>query len=235
MYNTAIGHIDSKARKIWHWRIRYRLHWDKRRSHKFRSTTYLLNSFFNVSPHTTTATTPADGFDQDYGKMTVNYSYKLEQSGLTNRSLFWTNPDFISISSSRHLHPEDQVVLFDGDTTPFILCKILQADETEQEVYRIVRSCYLYDFMDETQSDHAPLYEPHGYTHPPVSQPHGSPKDDSAPRVCPVTGRALKPRMFTTEWTSRSLGCERTSVSQSEPQSMTLSLDQNEQSFSARE
>ena len=31
--STAIGHIDSKARKIWHWRIRHRLYWDRQRSH----------------------------------------------------------------------------------------------------------------------------------------------------------------------------------------------------------
>ena len=74
--------------------------------------------------------------------MSVNYSYKLEQSGLTNRSLFWTNPGFISISSSRHLQLEDQVVLFDGDTTPFVLRKTIQADETEQEVYKVVSYCY---------------------------------------------------------------------------------------------
>ena len=39
---------------------------------QFRSATYPLNSFFNVFPHTTTATTPGDGFGRDYGKWTVS-------------------------------------------------------------------------------------------------------------------------------------------------------------------
>lgn len=128
--------------------------------------------------------------------MDIDQNYRVHQESLLERSLLWTTQGFIGIGN-RHLRPGDHIVIFDGDTTAFLLRRVPLVDGVERDVFEIVGDCYVYGLMGETQSDYAPLYAELPRTKDGI---HGrtdkSPSDRSRARVYPVTGRTLVPRMF---------------------------------------
>jgi hypothetical protein len=62
------------------------------------------------------------------------------------RSIFKTEQGYLGLGS-HHLLPGDQVVLFDGAKTPFILRQQLDSQGTWTGRYNLVGDCYLHGWM----------------------------------------------------------------------------------------
>ena len=62
-----------------------------------------------------------------------------------SKCLFVTTSGYLGLGTC-HLRPGDQIVIFDGDTTPFILREELDHDMATGR-YQIVGDCYLYGWM----------------------------------------------------------------------------------------
>lgn len=51
--------------------------------------------------------------------------------------------------------PHDQVVIFDGGTTPFILRKVVSKDEDTEERWQLAGNCFLLGWMEGNYFGHA--------------------------------------------------------------------------------
>lgn len=68
------------------------------------------------------------------------------QQELMQRSIFKTEQGYLGLGS-HHLLPGDQVVLFDGAKTPFIVRRQLDSQGTWTGLYNLVSDCYLHGWM----------------------------------------------------------------------------------------
>lgn len=102
------------------------------------------------------------------------------QRRLRGRSLFWTRRGYIGMGSGC-FKLGDQLVIFDGDATPFLLREQTGTDDASKAVYKIVSDCYVHGWMYGTDA----LYqeEPRTRLFPEI-------------RINPVTGESLSLRNF---------------------------------------
>jgi hypothetical protein len=76
-----------------------------------------------------------------YGALSDVHQYELMQ-----RSIFKTEQGYLGLGS-HYLLPGDQVVLFDGAKTPFIVRRQLDSQGTWTGLYNLVSDCYLHGWM----------------------------------------------------------------------------------------
>jgi hypothetical protein len=144
IYQTILGYLITDHAEQLRWREDYE---ENRLSLNFSKAPYPHNSLFEVLVQTMRT-----DLDTDYDWVTSNGHIRADahlhgsrREMLAERSLFWTEQGYIGLGS-RHLQAGDEVAVFDGDTTPFLLRK----EETTQvtdNVYKIVSDCYVYGWM----------------------------------------------------------------------------------------
>lgn len=88
------------------------------------------------------------------------YLYHLSQ-----RNILVTKSGYVGLAN-RHFKIDDEIVIFDGDVTPFVIRKVKAEDETWTGDYRLVSDCYLHGWMngdyfghqvkESEESPHAP-------------------------------------------------------------------------------
>lgn len=120
---------------------------ENRLSPHFSREPYPFNSLFDVLVRIIRTDLNPD-FDWLSSKGTIRPDSHLRRQRrkiLQDRSLFWTRAGFVGLGTA-HLQPGDEVVVFNGDMTPFLLRKEVQEGNSEG-VYKIVSDCYLYGWM----------------------------------------------------------------------------------------
>ena len=65
---------------------------------------------------------------------------------MLDRVMFRTDADHVGVATSC-VQPGDRVVVFDGDTTPFVLRGAGSSGEGEAELWSVVGDCWVYGFM----------------------------------------------------------------------------------------
>ncbi|KAJ4336351.1 hypothetical protein N0V87_005502 [Didymella glomerata] len=78
--------------------------------------------------------------------------FSIDKQRWADRSLFFTTTGFLGLGP-RGLQPGDEVVIFDGDYTPFILRPQLDTNNPNGNLYKIVGDCYLEGWMYDTFPD----------------------------------------------------------------------------------
>ena len=150
IYTSILTHLITDPTE----HIRWRKDWDENRiSPEFSRAPYPHNALFDVLVRTIRTDLNPD-FDWLSSKGTIRTDSHLRRARreiLAERSLFWTKEGYIGLGSC-HMRAGDKVVVFAGDTTPFLLRS--ERGEGEKEgVYKIVSDCYLYGWMYGTFPD----------------------------------------------------------------------------------
>ena len=143
IYQTILCHLIKHPAEQIRWQKDYE---ENRLSPQFPKEPYPYNSLFDVLVRTIRTDLNSD-YDWLSSKGTIRTDSHLRRPRreiLQERSLFWTKAGFIGLGTC-HMQPGDEVVVFNGDTTPFLLRKEVQEGSTE--VYKIVSDCYLYGWM----------------------------------------------------------------------------------------
>jgi hypothetical protein len=156
IYQTILGRLVTNASERVHWRKDYD---ENRLAPQFAKAPYSHNSLFEVIVSAIRTDLNAD-FDFVSSKGHVRTDAHLHRSRreiLAERSLFWTKQGYIGLGS-RYLQTGDEIAVFDGDTTPFILRQTAATEEKGNE-YKIVSDCYVYGWMqgpfpDKTVAKH---------------------------------------------------------------------------------
>lgn len=144
IYQTIMSHFVADPPMRARWRKDFE---ENRLAPQFTKAPYSHQSLFDVLVRTIRTDMNAD-FDFVSSKGQVRTDAHLHRSRrdiLAERSLFWTTQGYIGLGS-RYLQPYDEVAVFDGDTTPFILRKN-SATEERGDKYKIVSDCYMYGWM----------------------------------------------------------------------------------------
>ena len=144
IYQTIMGYLITGPAEQSCWRKDYE---ENRLSPQLTKEPYPYNSLFDILTRTIRTDLNAD-YDWLSSKGRIRPDAHLHRSRreiLQERSLFWTNKGYFGLGSC-HLQPGDEVVVFDGDTTPFLLRKIDSVDDTEN-IYKIVSDCYVCGWM----------------------------------------------------------------------------------------
>lgn len=145
IYQTILNHLttDPAERSRWLKDLE-----TNRLSPQFSKAPYLHNSLFDVLVRAIRTDLNAD-YDWVSSKGQIRTDSHLRRSRrdiLRERSLFWTKEGFIGLGTC-HLQTGDEVVVFHGDTTPFLLRKEAHDGGVEEHVYRIVSDCYVCGWM----------------------------------------------------------------------------------------
>lgn len=112
---------------------------------RYRRSPYLHTSLFDVLARTLSLdTTPSLEHIED---IHTNLDYTFTKH-LRTRTLFWTEQGYIGLGPS-HLTPGDEVVVFHGDYTPFLLRKQVREQLTgsPNPVLELVGDCYVHGWM----------------------------------------------------------------------------------------
>jgi hypothetical protein len=144
IYQTIMGYLIVDRAEQLIWRKDYE---ENRLSPQFSKAPYSHNTLFNVLIHAIRTDLNAD-YDWVSSKGQIRTDAHLHRSRreiLAERSLFWTKEGYIGLGS-RHLQPGDEVAVFDGDTTPFILRREDTIRVTDN-LHKIVSDCYVYGWM----------------------------------------------------------------------------------------
>lgn len=144
IYQTILGYLVSDPGDGLRWRKDYEEH---QLSPQYSQAPYPHNSLFDVLVRAMRTDLNAD-YDWLSSKgqiRTDSHLRRQRREVLQERSLFWTKTGFIGTATC-HLEPGDEVVVFNGDTTPFLLRKQVQLDD-KPELYKIVSDCYLFGWM----------------------------------------------------------------------------------------
>jgi hypothetical protein len=144
IYQMIIGYLITESAEQLRWREDYK---ENRLSLKLGKAPYPHNSLFEVLIRTIRTEL---GTDLDWVSSTGQirsdaHLHSLRREMLAERSLFWTEQGYIGLGS-RHLQAGDEVVVFDGDTTSFLLRKEDNTRVTDN-FYKIVSDCYVYGWM----------------------------------------------------------------------------------------
>ncbi|KAJ4985628.1 ankyrin and het domain protein [Stagonosporopsis vannaccii] len=146
IYTTFLTHFISDPAE----QARYRKDWDENRINpQFKRAPYPHNALFDVLTRVIRTDLDPD-LDWFSSKGTIRADSHLRRARreiLAERSLFWTEQGYIGLGTC-HMRTGDEVVVFAGDTTPFLLRKEEGAEEKQKEaVYKIVSDCYLAGWM----------------------------------------------------------------------------------------
>ncbi|KAJ4368727.1 hypothetical protein N0V86_009636 [Didymella sp. IMI 355093] len=144
IYQTIMSHLTTDPTERSRWRKDYE---ENRLAPKFAKAPYSHNSLFEVLVRAIRTDLNAD-FDFVSSKGQIRTDAHLHRSRreiLAERSLFWTKRGYIGLGS-RYLQTGDEVVVFDGDTTPFLLRPTAAAGDKSNE-YKIVSDCFVYGWM----------------------------------------------------------------------------------------
>jgi hypothetical protein len=145
IYQTIMGHLITDAAEQLRWRKEYE---ENRLSPQYSKPPYPHNSFFEILVRAIKTELNSD-YDWLSSKGQVRTDAHLHRSRreiLAERSLFWTKQGYIGLGTC-HLQVGDEVSVFDGDTTPFLLRKEVRPGELPPHVYKIVSDCYLCGWM----------------------------------------------------------------------------------------
>ncbi|KAF9696588.1 hypothetical protein EKO04_005207 [Ascochyta lentis] len=144
IYQTIMTQYISSPDSTSHWRKDYE---ENRLSPQFSKPPYPHNSFFEVLVRAirTDLNSDFDWLSSNGQIRTDAHLHRSRREILAERSLFWTEEGYIGLGSC-HLQSGDEVVVFDGDTTPFLLRKNTLSDSAE-DVYSIVSDCYVGGWM----------------------------------------------------------------------------------------
>lgn len=144
IYQTIMSHLITDPAEQLLWRKDLEVN---RISPQFEKAPYPHNSLFDVLTRTIRTDSNTD-YDWLSSKGTIRTDAHLRRPRrelLQERSLFWTKTGYIGLGSC-HLHAGDDVVVFNGDTAPFLLRKQVH-EGGAKDVYKIVSDCYLYGWM----------------------------------------------------------------------------------------
>jgi hypothetical protein len=130
-------------------RTRWRKDYEENRiSPQFSIAPYSYNSLFSVLVQTIRTDLNADA-DWVSSKGTIRtdaHLHRARRELLAERSLFWTKKGYIGLGTA-HMRPGDEVVVFSGDTTPFLLRSEGGVHGELEGAYKIVGDCYLFGWM----------------------------------------------------------------------------------------
>lgn len=143
IYQAIMNHLITDPIDRTRWRKDYE---ENRISPQFSKPPYPYNSLFDVLVRTIRTDLNAD-FDWLSSKGTIRtdaHLHRTRREILAERSLFWTGEGYIGLGTC-HMQPGDEVVVFNGDTTPFLLRREPSAEE--KGAYKIVSDCYLFGWM----------------------------------------------------------------------------------------
>ncbi|KAF3034570.1 hypothetical protein E8E11_004759 [Didymella keratinophila] len=144
IYQTIMAQLVINAAERAQWRKDYD---ENRLNPQFDKAPYSHNSLFEVIARAIRTDLNADvDFVSSKGQIRTDaHLHRSRREILAERSLFWTTQGYIGLGS-RYLQPGDQVAVFDGDTTPFLLRQTAATGEKGTE-YKIVSDCYVYGWM----------------------------------------------------------------------------------------
>lgn len=144
IYQTVMGHLVTNDPEEAQWRKDYEEH---RLAPQFAKAPYSYNSLFEVMVRAIRTDLNADfDFVSSRGQIRTDaHLHRSRREILAERSLFWTTQGYIGLGS-RYLQPGDELAVFDGDTTPFLLRQTAASGEKGNQ-YKIVSDCYLYGWM----------------------------------------------------------------------------------------
>ncbi|KAF2623123.1 HET-domain-containing protein [Macroventuria anomochaeta] len=145
IYQTALGHLVNEPEDQSRWRKDFEVN---RLFPQFSMAPYPHNSLFDVLVRAIRTDLNGDyDWTSSNGRIrTDSHLHRSRRENLQERSLFWTTAGFIGLGTC-YLQPGDEVVVFNGDTTPFLLRKEGYLEGTETDVYKIVSDCYVYGWM----------------------------------------------------------------------------------------
>ncbi|UPX12207.1 uncharacterized protein EKO05_0002770 [Ascochyta rabiei] len=144
IYQTIMNHLITDTDEALRWRKDYE---ENRLSPQFAKAPYPHNSLFEVLVRAIRTDLNAD-YDWVSTKGQIRTDAHLHRSRrkiLAERSLFWTDKGYIGLGTC-HLQAGDEVVVFSGDTTPFLLRKEAHNNGPDV-VYSIVSDCYACGWM----------------------------------------------------------------------------------------
>ncbi|KAH7090310.1 heterokaryon incompatibility protein-domain-containing protein [Paraphoma chrysanthemicola] len=144
IYQTIMGHYITDPIEKVRWRKDYE---EKRLSPEFMKVPYSNSSLFDVIIRAIRTDLNADyDFVSSKGQIRTDaHLHRARRNLLAERSLFWTDQGFIGLGS-RYLQPGDELAIFDGDTTPFLLRQSDSSGDTGK-AYKIVSDCYVTGWM----------------------------------------------------------------------------------------
>ena len=145
IYQAITAHLPIAPADRTRWRKDYE---ENRISPQFSMAPYSYNSLFSVLVQTIRTDLNADA-DWVSSKGTIRtdaHLHRARRELLAERSLFWTKKGYIGLGTA-HMRPGDEVVVFSGDTTPFLLRNEGGVDSEREEAYKIVSDCYVFGWM----------------------------------------------------------------------------------------
>lgn len=145
IYQAITAHLLTAPADRTRWRRDYE---ENRISPQFSIAPYPYNSLFNVLVQTIRTDLNADA-DWVSSKGTIRtdaHLHRARRELLAERSLFWTKKGYIGLGTA-HMRPGDEVVVFSGDTTPFLLRNEESGHAEREEAYKIVSDCYVFGWM----------------------------------------------------------------------------------------
>lgn len=144
IYQTILNQFIGDPEEHLRWRKDFEIN---RLSPQFSKAPYTHNSLFEMLVRAIRTDLNAD-YDwlSSTGQIrTDSHLRRSRRDILQERSLFWTTAGFVGLGTC-HLRPGDKVVVFNGDTTPFLLREEDYANRGKG-VYKIVSDCYLCGWM----------------------------------------------------------------------------------------
>lgn len=143
IYSTVLTHLITDPAEQVKWQKDYE---ENRIAPEFSREPYPHNSFFDVLVRAIRTDLNPD-YDWLSSKGTIRTDSHLRRARrevLGERSLFITESGYVGLGTC-HMQIGDEVVVFAGDTTPFLLRK--EGSGEKDGVYKIVSDCYLQGWM----------------------------------------------------------------------------------------
>lgn len=144
IYQTIMAQLVTNAADRAQWRKDYD---ENRLAPQFAKPPYPHNNLFEVITRAIRTDLDAEvDFVSSKGQIRTDaHLHRSRREILAERSLFWTTQGYIGLGS-RYLQPGDEVAVFDGDTTPFLLRQTAATGEKGMD-HKIVSDCYVYGWM----------------------------------------------------------------------------------------
>jgi hypothetical protein len=131
IYNPLGGFYPNRDLAIW-----------KSRIARESLVTYNLSSWFDVFPWLVKLEVISPLF-----KSGTERPHEISLQYLNNRYVFQTQQGYLGIGPMG-MKPDDQVVIFDGGATPFIIRKMRTEEGGSSDKWQLVGDCYLLGWMD---------------------------------------------------------------------------------------
>lgn len=142
IYQAIMTQLITDPVEIARWRKDYE---ENRLSPQFSRSPYPHNSLFDVLVRVIRTDLNAD-YDWVSTKGTIRtdaHLHRARRELLAERSLFWTKNGYIGLGTC-HMQAGDEVVVFNGDTTPFLL---RDSEDEKTSTSKIVSDCYVFGWM----------------------------------------------------------------------------------------